>query len=118
MLEKQAQEKILQLGITLTPQGSTFGIESFKFAIDVKRLFFSFSSEATSQTSQKPHKRRVLLLKRKAVTTGIFDSKGKDDVSKGLTELSSSSWSILNLFASRRSCVQFTHRNLHRKRSQ
>lgn len=37
--------------------------------------------EATTQSSQKPHKRRVLLLKRKAVTTGIFDSKGKDDYS-------------------------------------
>jgi hypothetical protein len=43
----------------------------------VKILF----TEATSQASQKPHKRRVLLLKRKAVTTGIFDSKGKDDYS-------------------------------------
>jgi hypothetical protein len=41
VLEKQAQEKILQLGITLTPQGSFCGIESFKFAIDVKRSFFS-----------------------------------------------------------------------------
>lgn len=35
---------------------------------------------SSTQTPQKPHKRRVLLLKRKAVTTGIFDSnKGKDD---------------------------------------
>jgi hypothetical protein len=39
-------------------------------------------TETTNQSSQaKPHKRRVLLLKRKAVTTGIFDSKGKDDFS-------------------------------------
>ncbi|KAL7048197.1 hypothetical protein ACKWTF_003260 [Chironomus riparius] len=58
VLEKQAKEKILQLGVTLTPQ------------------------ESSNQSSQKPHKRRVLLLKRKAVTTGIFDSsKGKDDYS-------------------------------------
>jgi hypothetical protein len=45
VLEKQAQEKILQLGITLTPQGSFRGIESFKFAIDVKRFFFSSSRQ-------------------------------------------------------------------------
>lgn len=46
----------------------------------MKNLFFFV--ETSNQSSQKPHKRRVLLLKRKAVTTGIFDSsKGKDDYS-------------------------------------
>lgn len=39
------------------------------------------SIEISTQSTQKPHKRRVLLLKRKAVTTGIFDSKGKEDYS-------------------------------------
>ncbi|CAO1343516.1 unnamed protein product [Diamesa serratosioi] len=59
VLEKTASEKILQLGITVLPY-------------------------AASQAPQKPPKRRVLLLKRKAVTTGFFDSKGKEDyASKG-----------------------------------
>lgn len=50
----------------------------------------SQSETASPGSSQKPHKRRVLLLKRKAVTTGIFDSKGKDDYSnKGKTATTS-----------------------------
>lgn len=83
VLEKQAQEKILQLGITLSPQG----IFDFHF-LKKTFLLISIIAEATSQSTQKPHKRRVLLLKRKAVTTGIFDSKGKDDYSnKGKIDL-------------------------------
>lgn len=64
MLEKLAQEKLQQLGISLTPAPPA---ES--------------SSSVAKQT-----KRKVLLLKRKAVTTGIFESKSKDDCSsKGET---------------------------------
>lgn len=77
VLEKQAQEKILQLGITVSPHGRVLNESDHKI-----RALTNFITE-TSQTNQKPHKRRVLLLKRKAVTTGIFDSKGKDDYSKG-----------------------------------
>lgn len=51
------------------------------FILKISQYYFLFI-ESSNQSSQKPHKRRVLLLKRKAVTTGIFDaSKGKDDYS-------------------------------------
>jgi hypothetical protein len=82
ILEKQAAEKIQQLGVTLTPQGEISNSHSrLSFSLKKSNYFLLFT-EASNQSTQKPHKRRVLLLKRKAVTTGIFDSsKGKDDYS-------------------------------------
>lgn len=59
MLDKLAQEKLQQLGISLTAPSPA-----------------DSSTSATKQT-----KRKVLLLKRKAVTTGIFESKSKEDCS-------------------------------------
>jgi len=76
VLEKQAKEKIQQLGITPSSQGtacSSLCSESF--------IISGLFTDSSPQSSQKPHKRRVLLLKRKAVTTGIFDSKGKEEYS-------------------------------------
>lgn len=66
VFDKISQDKIMQLGITVSLVPNTSG----------------------QQAAQKPQKRRVLLLKRKAITTGFFDSssKGKDDIaSKGKT---------------------------------
>ena len=60
VFDKISQDKIMQLGIIVAPD-----------------------LEASGQAAPKPQKRRVLLLKRKAITTGFFDSssKGKDDIS-------------------------------------
>lgn len=62
MFDKISQDKIMQLGITVSLVPNTSGQQA---------------------AAPKPQKRRVLLLKRKAITTGFFDSssKGKDDVS-------------------------------------
>lgn len=74
----------------------------FKFLVNFLLNHCLIIPEATTQSSQKPHKRRVLLLKRKAVTTGIFDSKGKDDYSnKGKLGLVGKAFEDLpNLFCS------------------
>jgi hypothetical protein len=61
MLEKLSQEKLQQLGVSLTAQ--------------------SAASELSSTSASKQNKRKVLLLKRKAVTTGLFESKSKEDCS-------------------------------------
>lgn len=64
MLDKLAQEKLQQLGIALTAAPSLAEQQQ------------SATSAAVKQT-----KRKVLLLKRKAVTTGLFESKSKEDCS-------------------------------------
>lgn len=64
MLDKLAQEKLQQLGIALTAAPSPAEQQQ------------SATSAAVKQT-----KRKVLLLKRKAVTTGLFESKSKEDCS-------------------------------------
>lgn len=65
MLDKLAQEKLQQLGVSLTAAPTAAEL---------------------STSAAKQSKRKVLLLKRKAVTTGIFESKSKEDCSsKGKT---------------------------------
>lgn len=46
------------------------------------QIVFSFLSESLGSVTTKP-KRRAYLLKRKALTTGFFDNKGKDEKEKG-----------------------------------
>lgn len=47
------------------------------------RFALSFAESLGSGSVSTKPKRRAYLLKRKALTTGFFDNKGKDDKDKG-----------------------------------
>ena len=50
--------------------------------LSINIIFFRLESLGGSSSSVKP-KRRAYLIKKKSLTTGFFDNKGKDDKEKG-----------------------------------